>query len=119
MGHQANHDWHSMKGMDGFKGMPIFLIPIPMAMFGMCVAFMLGMIIGLLKGKKHGMAMYGGKEWMHHKGWNHRMGMGMGMGWKMRGMGHHHHGFGMPACCDPHEVAEKSEHASEQAPAEE
>ena len=119
MGHQMDHEWHGMKGMNGFKGMHVLFIPIPMAMFGMCVAFMLGMTIGLLKGKKHGMAMYGGKGWMHHEGWNRRTGMGMGMGWKMRGMGHHHHGYGLPPCCETHDAQPEMEQTAEEPPAEE
>jgi hypothetical protein len=64
-----------------YGGAQMFHVPMPMAMVGMCIAFMFGCTIGMLVGKKHGMQMGGG---MHH-----RMG---------RHGGHHHHGYGMPPC---------------------
>lgn len=113
MGQHASHEWHSMKGTNGFKDMQIFFIPIPMAMFGMCVAFMFGATIGTIWGKKHGMATNGGRGWMHYKGWK------QGMGWKKWGMGHHHHGYGSPPCCELHESVPDTEPAPEEMPAEE
>lgn len=63
------------------QGMRMFYVPIPMAMFGVLIAFMFGATLGTMWGRKQGM-MGGGR---HHR-----------MGWRR---GHHHHGYGMAACC--------------------
>lgn len=77
--------------------MQVPMVPGPMAFFGMFVAFMIGMMIGMKKSmamRDTGMGMHGMPGMGMH-------GMsGMGMPGKM-GM-HHHHGYGMPACgCGP------------------
>ena len=84
MNHHANHEWHGAMGKDAAGGMGMFFIPIPMAAFGMCVAFMFGATVGMLWGKKH-MMMAGGKQ---------RMGWHKGP--------HHHHGEGTSACWERH-----------------
>jgi len=86
MGHHSKADWLSgEKGKECCQGMQIFYVPIPMAMFGVLIAFMFGATCGTMWGKKQGM-MGGGR---HHR-----------MGWQR---GHHHHGRGTPACCcEPH-----------------
>jgi hypothetical protein len=69
-------------------GMPS--VPLPMAVVGMVIAFMLGATIGMAKSRRHEMMPHhmheGGKPWM-----------GRGM------KGHHHHGDGSAACCERHE----------------
>jgi hypothetical protein len=113
MTHLMDHEWTGAKGTAGFKD--IFFIPIPMAMFGMCVAFMFGATIGLLVGKKHRRGAYETGPWMHEKGWMHHRGWGpgMGTGWKgWKGGGHHHHGFGTPPCYESHEDLPEPKEAS-------
>ncbi len=96
MSHQANHGWSGADTDECCAGMRMLSIPLPMAMFGMFVAFMFGATLGMLMGKKHGMMAGGGSY---------------GMGWKKRR--HHHHGFGMPACCEQHsEMQESTETAA-------
>jgi hypothetical protein len=64
------------------------VVPLPMAMFGMVIAFVCGAMLGTMMSHKRGMMMQGG-----HSG---RM-MHGGM------KGHHHHGEGSAACCcEPH-----------------
>ena len=84
MNHHPGHNGSHAKSGECCDGMQMFSIPMPMAMFGMCVAFMFGATIGLMMGKKHSM-------------------MGQPMGWGKHKMmwhkgRHHHHGFGMPPC---------------------
>ena len=60
-------------------------IPLPMAMFGVVIAFMFGTTIGTMMGAKRGMMAASG-------------GHGGGKMWRHRRMDHHHHGYGMPPC---------------------
>jgi hypothetical protein len=74
----------------------MLLVPLPMAMFGVVVAFMFGATLGMVMGRKREMMMRtgceGGKPWMH------------------RGMKrHHHHGDGSPACRESHDDWPRSE----------
>jgi hypothetical protein len=102
MDFQAKHGGH-MPGHFEWPGS--FFLPAPMAMFGAVVAFMLGIMVGVMVDKKrsmHGQGMTpgrpmmgGGPPWMHMKPpW---MGAKPGMA-----TSHHHHGFGMPECCETH-----------------
>ena len=105
-GHEHGQDWSRM-----------FLIPIPMAMFGVLISFMFGAVVGHAMARKHapmGPGVPGPMGRGEHFGpmaWKHGMGMRMGMGAGM-GMGirHHHHGDG-PACC----CSEPPEHPAEPA----
>ena len=110
--HEGGHDWPRM-----------FLIPIPMAMFGVLISFMFGFTVGHVMARKHAAMAGGGYPGPMGPGgpmgpmglggpmmWKHRMGMGGGMGmgpgmhvggmhvggWAMKK--HHHHDDG-PACC--------------------
>ena len=99
---QSKHGGH-MPGHPDWPGS--FLLPAPMAMFGAVVAFMLGVMLGMLIDKKrvaHGgpMApgrpvMAGGPPWM-------RMRPPWASGRPGMSTSHHHHGFGMPECCESH-----------------
>jgi len=84
--------------MNGWKGsegdapsmMMVPMVPLPMAVFGVIVAFMFGATLGMMMGRKREMVMargnwQGGRPWMRH-GMKH----------------HHHHGEGSPACCESH-----------------
>jgi hypothetical protein len=74
------------------------LVPLPMAVCGMVIAFVCGATLGKMMSHKRGMMMHGGYG-------GPRMHGGM--------KGHHHHGEGSPACCEPH-----SEWPSPEVPAE-
>jgi hypothetical protein len=68
------------------------LIPAPVACFTMVLGLMIGIMIGRKKSMMHGGGMgmgmtQGGGDWMMRK----KMMGGMGMH-------HHHHGSGMPEC---------------------
>ncbi len=87
---------------------PLF-VPAPMAAFGVLIALMFGMTLGMLIGSKRAKHAEGG-ELAHghgHGPWQHGgPGSWQGKGWQgkpwMRGgMPHHHHGTGGPPCrCD-------------------
>lgn len=86
-----------MGGHMGWSGVP--LVPAPMAMFGAIMAFLVGVMIGVMVDKKRNMhggpMMAGGPPWMRGKPpWM--------SGKAGTDMSHHHHGFGMPACCESH-----------------
>lgn len=87
---------HGMCGWRGKEyGHEMMAIPMPMAIFGMMVAMMLGALCGMMMGKKAAM-MHGGPM-MYGGGYGKKM-------WKKKAMmGHHHHGWGMAACCEPHD----------------
>jgi len=76
------------------------LVPLPMVI----VAFMLGMMFGVIVGRKREMMMHGGVQGMHghmhgmHGGGMHGMKPWMAHGTKP----HHHHGEGSPACREEH-----------------
>ena len=72
-------------------------VPLPMVI----VAFLVGMMFGVILGRKREMMMHGGM----HGGMHGMHGGGMhGMKpWMARGMKpHHHHGEGSPACREEH-----------------
>jgi hypothetical protein len=100
MGHPMHHEHdYPFAGPGGGDFPRAFMIPIPMAMFGVMISFMFGCTLGMIMGKKAARG-YGGKWGGHghgrcgHGGWDGRM------GWKKAMMQHHHHGMG-PACrCD-------------------
>lgn len=92
MGHPMMHHH------EGYEPWPAFLsIPAPMAGFGVVIAFMFGMTMGTLMGRKTA----GMTGMMSHSPHGRMHGM----------LRHHHHGFGTPACrCGepPTEPAEKT-----------
>jgi hypothetical protein len=72
--------------------MPLFL-PVPMAVFGVAVAFMFGATLGMRMGEKRSMMAGRGAcgPWMGGMGGRDPM---------MSAMAHHHHGNGAPCCCE-------------------
>lgn len=112
---------HQGFGSHGMSPMMAMFVPIPMAIFGVIVAFMFGATLGMKVGEKrsaaagpkmHGpwggpMPMGGPKPWMKGP-------MMMGRAPWMGGMPHHHHHGGAPCMCE-HPEAE----ASEEKPADE
>jgi hypothetical protein len=62
------------------------LVPLPMAVCGMVIAFVCGATLGKMMSHKRGMMRGGFGGPMMHGGMK----------------GHHHHGEGSPACCEPH-----------------
>lgn len=105
---------HNRRGHDDW--VQAFSIPFPMAMFGVLTAWMFGMTLGLILGKKH--AMKAG--WDHGKAWGKEGGGRMGHKGMMGhhkgkgGMPHHHHGSGTPACTMQHETSESDQSGDEQ-----
>ena len=70
------------------EGMSPFFLPVPMAIFGVVVAFMFGVLVGSAVSRKRAMMMSGGwSGGMHSK--------------HIRG--HHHHGHGALACRERHD----------------
>jgi hypothetical protein len=114
----GDHPWGYGGGM---REMGVPLIPAPMAFFALLVGLMIGVMIGKKKSMMHGMGpgmMHGMGSEMGcgpQQGMMPGMGMGMGaesgQGWedwakrkkmmKKMMMAHHHHGDGAPGCrCD-------------------
>lgn len=115
----GGHPWGYGGGMHDMR---VPLIPAPMAFFAMIMGVMIGIMIGKKKAMMHDMGsgmMHGmGQGMMHGMGSGDMCGSkagmmggmdsGMGWGdWSMRKkmmkkmMAHHHHGEGSPACkCD-------------------
>jgi hypothetical protein len=113
MGSPMMHGHHQFGSGSGNPMMALF-VPIPMAIFGVMVAFMFGATLGMKIGEKHS-AMGGPSPrgpWMARMGGPKGMMGGMcgpkpGMmghmvsrGPWMAAMAHHHHGMGAPCTCD-------------------
>jgi hypothetical protein len=91
MGHSMMHSHGGMERGTQGRPSPLFL-PVPMAVFGVLIAFMFGMTLGMMKGSKHSMGemSHGGSP----GGWE------PGKPWMKGAMRHHHHHHGgSPACC--------------------
>jgi hypothetical protein len=109
MGHFMMHSQHgggAQHGGGGWYGhgsQSPFFVPVPMAMFGVLIAFMFGMTLGMMKGSKRQVegASHDHKGWMGHGGHGEWPGgHGHGKPWRKGGKSHHHHhGAGTPACC--------------------
>lgn len=91
MGHKEMPEWERVGAKTLAVGGGAALVALPMLIVSAGFAFMVGMAVGKLVGKK--MCMHGMRS-----PWGHKMGMGMGMGMG----GHHHHGYGQPPCGEMH-----------------
>lgn len=73
------------------EGMSPFFLPVPMAIFGVIVAFMFGVLIGSAASRRRAIMSGGWSGGMHDKHSKHGI------------RGHHHHGYGAPACREWHD----------------